>query len=106
VPPIGIGVNKTPRVDLNYITLAEYELVWGEQEPPIEPPVVIEPCKPIYRAVVTANVLNIRSTPSTAYKPLGGLLRGAQIPIYEQLGNWGKLADGIWVHTTEYTRKI
>jgi len=68
--------NQTPRVDLNYITLAEYELVWGEQEPPIEPPVVIEPCK------------------------------GAQIPIYEQLGNWGKLADGIWVHTTEYTRKI
>ena len=106
VPPISKGTNKTPRVDLNYVTLEEYNLVWGEQAPPVIPPVVIpEPCKPIQRVVVTANVLNIRNTPSTANKPLGALLRGAEVPIYELSGDWGMIADGVWVHTG-YTRKI
>ena len=102
VLPISDGPNNTPRVDLNYVTVEEYERIWGKQdpvEPPVEPPVVVEPCEPIERVVVTAHALNLRSTPSTAEKPLGALLRGARVPIYDTSGDWGQVAENVWIHT-------
>ena len=48
-------------------------------------------------ATVTASVLNIRKDPSTNYKAVGTLKKGARIRVLETNGNWLKIQDG-WVY--------
>lgn len=42
--------------------------------------------------VVTADILNLRSGPSTGYRIVGKLEAGSVIKVYEEIGNWLKIS--------------
>lgn len=71
--------------------------------PPPPPPPTEDKIKPLYIAEVTANVLNARAGNGTIYSDIGNLLKGTQVPITEEDGEWIK--SEFWIHKG-YTRRI
>ncbi len=56
--------------------------------------------KPVQRATVNANVLNVRSGPSTRFNRVGAVVENQEVFIYEQEGNWSQISlDEQWVST-------
>ena len=53
--------------------------------------------KPPYFRTVTASLLNVRQSPTTASTILRQLRKGAACTIVEEKDGWGRLSDGGWV---------
>ena len=53
--------------------------------------------KPPYFHTVTASLLNVRQSPTTASTILRQLRKGAACTIVEEKDGWGRLSDGGWV---------
>ena len=62
-----------------------------------------------YLVKVTADILNIRSGPSTNYKIVGTIKKGEVYTIVKKSGDWGYLKSGAgWIHlgyTQKYVKK-
>lgn len=60
--------------------------------------------EPLYHVVITATALNVRSGPnSIKYGIVETLKRGAECPVYEVNGKWGRIGEG-WI-CLNYTKK-
>lgn len=58
----------------------------------------------VQRATVNATALNVRSGPSTQYSKVGRLSKGEEVFIYEESGNWAKIAQEFrWVSKSYLT---
>ena len=56
--------------------------------------------KEVKRATVNANVLNVRSGPSTNFHVVSAVLENQEVFVYEQSGNWSKISlEDQWVST-------
>lgn len=56
--------------------------------------------KEVQRATVNANVLNVRSGPSTNFNPVGTVMKNQEVFVYEQQGNWSRISlEDRWVST-------
>lgn len=53
--------------------------------------------KPPYFRTVTASLLNVRQSPTTASTILRQLRKGAACTIVEEKDGWGRLSDGGWI---------
>jgi uncharacterized protein YraI len=54
--------------------------------------------KDVKRATVNANVLNVRSGPSTRYHVVGSVVKNQEVFVYETNGNWSQInIDEQWV---------
>lgn len=54
--------------------------------------------KEVKRAVVNANVLNVRSGPSVSFNRVGSVVKNQEIFVYAQKNNWSKISlDEQWV---------
>lgn len=64
---------------------------------------------PLYKAVVHASVLNVRSGPSTSYEVVTSLVYGDKVDIWEEMGTWGRISPGgkseLWASTKWMTRE-
>ena len=59
-----------------------------------------------YLVKITADVLNVRQTPSTNAKITTQVKKGGVFTIVDQNGKWGKLKSGAgWIHL-DYTKKV
>jgi peptidoglycan hydrolase-like protein with peptidoglycan-binding domain len=59
-----------------------------------EPDSVSRQDDPIGTAKVTASAINVRKGPGTNYERIGGLSKGKSVPVYEDTGEWLKIAYG------------
>ncbi len=54
--------------------------------------------KDVQRAVVNADVLNVRSGPSVSFNRVGSVVKDQEVFVYKQKGNWSKISlDEQWV---------
>lgn len=59
-----------------------------------------------YMVKVTANALNIRSGPGTAYGVVGCIRDKGTYTIVQETGNWGKLLSGAGWISLKYTKRV
>ncbi|MDC8004670.1 SH3 domain-containing protein [Aureisphaera galaxeae] len=54
--------------------------------------------KDVKRAVVNADVLNVRSGPSVSFNRVGSVVKNQEVFVYKEKGNWSKISlDELWV---------
>lgn len=61
-----------------------------EPMPPTPPPVPTDKIHPLYTMEITADTLNARAGDATSYTDIGNLLKGTQLPVIEESGDWVK----------------
>lgn len=59
----------------------------------------------LYKAKVTAGVLNVRSGPSTSYKVVSTRKRNQIVSVYEEVNGWGRIGGDQWC-SLAYLSKI
>src|SRR5574341_516363 len=88
------GVSST-YVDLDRYpySLATFNQQYGMNLSPLEslpPPIPTDKIHPLYQVEITADVLNARAGDGTTYTDIGNLLKGTQLPVTEESGDWLK----------------
>ena len=72
----------------------------------IVPSVSIGDDQPVYKARVTAHVLNVRQGPGINHSINGdGLLNGEIVSVLEVSGDWGRIGPQRWIHLG-YTERV
>ena len=59
-----------------------------------------------YLVKITADVLNVRSGPSTSYKVNTTVKKGYIFTIVEEKNGWGRLKSGAGWISLQYTKKL
>jgi len=84
------------------MTIAQFNETFGTNIRPIgevPPDDIEEEINPIKIATVTADLLNVRSSPpgtGAGYKDIGNLYRGCSVPVVEERGDWYRIEG--WIH--------
>lgn len=74
-----------------------------EPLPPTPPPVPTDKIHPLYQVEITADMLNARAGDGATYTDIGNLLKGTQLPVTEESGDW--LKSEFYLHKN-YVKKI
>lgn len=94
-------------IDLNryHWSLASFNANYNMDLKPLDsaPPLIEDKIKPLYIAEITVNVLNARAGDGIIYSDIGNLLKGTQLPVVEEVGDWQKVE--LYMHKG-YTKKI